>query len=104
MNLTKPLDERERDDLVRALDRGARTGGATFSQLDGLLCAITLAPTRVEPSFWLGGLFGDRGPLFASAQEAEQYLGLVMRHDNAVVAAIVAILKYFMAVAQLVRG
>ena len=88
MELFKPLDDHESTDVARMLDRGARTGGLTFSQFDGLICAISVAPNLVPPSIWLETLFGDEGPPFASLEEAQRYLGLVMRHYNAVVTAI----------------
>ena len=52
---------------------------ASGSMLHGFFTALAVGPLWVAPSNWLKFIWGEKGPVFGSAEEAEHILGLVYR-------------------------
>jgi uncharacterized protein len=76
--LRQPLTESELEELGEFL---ARTQGSMLlPQAHGFLTAIVSAPTTIMPSTWQPMLIGE--PEFETMEEAQHYLGLVMRLYN----------------------
>jgi uncharacterized protein len=83
-----PLTEAERErlgDFLRGLKNPDRL---TLEGLDGLFCALIAGPDTVLPSEYLpvvwGGEMADEDA-FASDAEADELIGLMMRHWNAII-------------------
>lgn len=91
--LNTPLSDQEIDQLNRfLLERlpeeeveGADEGVLDISELDGFLTAIISGPRAIAPSEWLPVVWGQFEPDWASPEEAEAILSLVLRHMNALV-------------------
>lgn len=85
------LSEAELDQLAAILTR-IRESGATealsLESLDGFFCALIASPDAYHPSEYLpvvwGGQVTDHSG-FASLQEADQAISLLMRHWNAII-------------------
>jgi yecA family protein len=86
--LDNALTELERKELARTLERTAQDGGLTFSELDGLVCCLAIGPNMIPPSAWLPLVWGEEGSGFDSIADAQRGYSLVLRHYNAVGAAI----------------
>ena len=60
--------------------------------LDGFLAAIVLTPATIMASRWLPWVWdmdeGEEAPHFESVEEANHFLGLIMRYYNSIVYAI----------------
>jgi uncharacterized protein len=57
------------------------------SELDGFLAGLLVCPDLIMPSEWLPLVWGgdeDADPVFENAHQAEQLMGLVMEHYNAI--------------------
>jgi uncharacterized protein len=59
-----------------------------LSELDGYLAGVLVCPELILPSEWLPGIWGgedeDGAPVFDSADEMQELVGLVMKHYNAI--------------------
>lgn len=59
-----------------------------LSELDGFLAGIVVCPALVMPSEWLPLIWGtddeDAEPVFDSRKDAQETVGLVMKHYNAI--------------------
>lgn len=87
----QPLSDEEIDKLAAFL-AGCGAGRAmNVEELDGFFCALVMGPELIMPSEYLpivlgGG--GDAGPSFASLEEANTVMQLLMRHWNTIAAAV----------------
>ncbi len=89
-----PLSDQEIDQLNRFLlerlpdevAEGADEGVLDISELDGFLTAIISGPRVITPSEWLPVVWGEFEPKWASTEEAEAIVSLVLRHMNGIVA------------------
>ncbi len=93
LDLNAPL----RDDELAALDdhlarlaeriEAARGEEADYvfdvSELDGFIVAVVSSPAPLATEAWLPAVWGGELPAFASEAEAEEVIGLVLRHHNA---------------------
>lgn len=63
-----------------------------LSQLDGFLTGIIVSPDLVTPALWLKQIWagddGDGEPGFEHAGQFQRFIDLVMRHYNAIIAAL----------------
>jgi uncharacterized protein len=84
-----PLSEAELDRLAEFLSSNKNPDALTLEGLDGLFCALIASPERVLPSQYLpmiwGGELADENA-FASEEEANATISLVLRHWNAILA------------------
>ena len=78
-DLSKPLSATELEELVAGLDE---LGGLDIFGLNGLLHAVTVAPSLIPPSVWLPLLFGDGQVEFGKA-----HAQLVLRQYQCIVTA-----------------
>lgn len=53
------------------------------AELDGFMLAVASCPVQLATEEWLPALWDDEPPPFASEAEAEEVIGLVLRHYNA---------------------
>lgn len=53
-----------------------------LSDLDGFLTAIAIGPELIKPSEWLPVVWGDEEPEFATVEEAQAILSLIMARYN----------------------
>jgi uncharacterized protein len=83
-----PLTDAERERLAGFLRGLKNPDRLTLEGLDGLFCALIAGPDAVLPSEYLpvvwGGEMADEDA-FASDAEANELLGLMMRHWNAII-------------------
>ena len=56
----------------------------SLEELDGLICALVTAPVDVPASDWLPAAMGAEVPEWATPDEAQRMIGLLMRHWNTV--------------------
>lgn len=55
----------------------------TLSEIDGLLTAVVIGPAFPPPSQWMPLVWGDEeGPEFASQEQAQRIIRLLMQHMN----------------------
>lgn len=92
-----PLSDQEIDTLNRFMleripeeEAEAATGEVDegvldISELDGFLTAIISGPQTLEPAEWLPVLWGEYEPKWASTEESEAIMSLVLRHMNGIV-------------------
>ncbi len=79
---SEPLTDAELDRLGDFLE-GCKGGKAmNVEQLDGFFAALIAGPETVMPSEYNRELFGGETPEFSSLDEANEILGLMMRHWN----------------------
>ena len=73
---------------ARLLVLPAEGEGMLLSELDGYLAGILVCPDLIPSSEWLTLIWGGEGedmtPPFESAEDLQEFVGLVMRHYNAV--------------------
>lgn len=84
-----PLSNEELDDLDGFLLGLDAEESMTLDMLDGFMHALAIGPQTVMPSRWLPKVWGQaEGPLppAESLDEANHWLGLLMRHFNSIVA------------------
>jgi uncharacterized protein len=62
-------------------------------ELDGYLTGVVVAPSRIPPSRWIGGIWGDEEPVFDNDEQVTAVLGAIMARYNALNAEIDAGLK-----------
>lgn len=79
---TPSLTDEEFDRLSTLLDE-AGPDAMNIEMLDGFFCALICAPDLVSPSEYLPEIWGEDFA-FESEQQANELLGLLMRHWNAV--------------------
>ena len=78
-----PLTLDELDLLDAALlDHGNDDSVLGISELDGFFTALVSGPEAVMPSTWLPELWGGVPPTFASRDEEQAVLSLLLRHMN----------------------
>lgn len=58
-----------------------------ISDLDGFLTAIAVGPARIPSEEWLGVVWGDDAPAFASFEEKQRIVGAILARYNEIVAA-----------------
>ena len=88
-SLNSPLTERELDRLAKFLRKFNGGQAMNLEEVDGLFAALIAGP-EVEPlseylPAVLGGEMSD-APEFATLEEANDILGLLMRHWNGIAA------------------
>ena len=86
----KPLTDAEFDRLGDFLDSFGDEA-MTLEELDGFFCALISGPDTILPSEYLPEVFGGGlGESFANAEEADEILGLLLRHWNTIATALAA--------------
>ncbi len=55
-----------------------------LSEFDGLVAGVAVSPALILPSEWLPLIWGEDGPVFDSGRQANEILGLIQGHYNAV--------------------
>lgn len=90
MNLPNYLTNKEYDELDEFLAVKAEPMGGIpgLSWLDGFLAAIAVTPKKIDPDEWLASVWGygegnEESP-FASSDEANYFIGLVMKQYNGI--------------------
>jgi len=87
-NLDEPLSDSELDRLDSFLSHVAGGEIPNFEAFDGFITALAVCPEVVRPSEFLtvllSGASEDDDLAFDGKDEAEEFMGLVMRHWNAV--------------------
>ena len=86
---TRPLADTELDRLGDLLMRCKGGKAMNLEELDGFFCALIAGPDTVMPSEYYPEVFG--GELsealdFANRDDANEILGLLMRHWNTIAA------------------
>jgi uncharacterized protein len=96
-HLDTPLSDQEIDTLNRFMleripEEAAESATAQvdegildISELDGFLTAIVSGPQTLESSQWMPVLWGEFEPEWASTEEAESMMSLLLRHMNGIV-------------------
>lgn len=83
----QPLTDTELDRLEEVLERCDDHGAMSIEELDGFFAALIAGPEIVPPSEYLpeifGGDWGNSGA-FRDLEEANEILGLLMRHWNTI--------------------
>jgi uncharacterized protein len=85
----EPLTEAELDRLEEFLDGCAGGNAMNIEELDGFFAALVAGPEIVLPSEYLPEVFGvdmSDTNVFASLEEANEILALLMRHWNKIAA------------------
>jgi uncharacterized protein len=93
----KALSEAELDRLAEFLDSLKNPDAMDLETLDGFFCALIAGPEIVMPSEYLPAIWGGELPdenAFASIEEANAILQLIMRHWNAIIAELEAEIVY----------
>lgn len=98
-NLSEPLDNEELARLDEFLlnrisdEAGDRLAAADddegildVSELDGFLTALVSSPNVIVPSRWLPAMWGVEEPVWESADQFQEVFGLIVRHQNSIVA------------------
>lgn len=93
MNPTLPLSDAEIDELDDFLmSEGMPENSMDISTLDGFFAALVLNPDIIMPSEYLPWIWdmeeGEDAPAFASLEQANHILELIMRYYNGVLTAI----------------
>lgn len=75
--------------LLNRIDDDADTEGLDegildISELDGFLTAVVSGPVVLVPSRWLPAMWGDFEPVWASADEFQRFMSLLMQHSNSI--------------------
>jgi uncharacterized protein len=84
----QPLSEAELDRLAAFLNGIENETALSLEGMDGLFCALIASPARVMPSEYLPIIWGGELPdanAFASLEDANATLSLVMRHWNSII-------------------
>ncbi len=84
-HLNRFLLERIPEEEIDGIAEDADEGVLDISELDGFLTAIISGPRSMEPSEWLPVLWGEYEPKWASVEESEAIISLVLRHMNGIV-------------------
>ena len=88
-SISVPLSATELDELDRFLSSDATGDEAMMMDtLDGYLTAIVIGPTTLPASRWISGIWGmkeEDAPNFASAEQAERVMTLILRHMNSII-------------------
>ncbi|MDD5248499.1 MAG: UPF0149 family protein [Rhodocyclaceae bacterium] len=89
MDLTKPLSDKEFEELERFLMSDATLEESLdISMLDGFFTALIIGPNMVMPKQWLPHVWGETGGqsmTWESTQQAGHMTELVMRHMNDII-------------------
>ena len=78
-----PLSEAEFDRLDDILSIN-EDGGLTVEGVDGLFAALVCSPVPAQPGEWLPVVWGGDPPQWATVEEAQEAMGLLMRMWNQV--------------------
>lgn len=93
-----PLTPEELDFLDAALlDHGNDDSVLGISELDGFFTALVSGPEAVMPSTWLPELWGGVPPTFASRDEEQAVLSLLLRHMNDIASLLITQPEHFTA-------
>ncbi len=87
--LDEPLSDAELDELEAFLASDAVPQDCMdLEMLDGYLAAVVSGPEAIQPSEWLPGVWSEGGkaasPAYASSEQAQRILGLILRHQNGI--------------------
>jgi uncharacterized protein len=83
-DLSQPLDDAELEELQQILASRGDGDGLLLDGVHGLVSAIIIGPRAVEPEQWLPLIIDDGRP-FASVEQAEEAVRLMLRLYNMVV-------------------
>src|SRR5450756_2880014 len=91
-----PLTNRKIKELDAFLLAGDSLENAMdVSTLDGFLCAVISGPKVVMPSEWMRWIWdmdeGEQSPEFASENQAQRILSLLIRHANDIALTLIAV-------------
>ena len=75
------IDRIPEDEVEGVVDEGI----LDISELDGFLTAIISGPLAINPSEWLPVVWGAYEPQWASSEESEAIVALILRHMNTIV-------------------
>jgi uncharacterized protein len=81
--MTSPVDLEALDQFL--LSDVPPDNSMGLSGLDGFLTGILVGPEQIMPSEWLPRIWGDEEPVFDSAEQAQEVLGLIMGRYNEIV-------------------
>jgi uncharacterized protein len=85
--LDRPLDDAELDRLSDLLDALPSEDAMSLEGMDGFFSALICAPQAVSMGLafeYVWGVGSDDEPAFADAAEVSEFMGLAMRHWNAI--------------------
>jgi uncharacterized protein len=80
------LSEAEIEQLADRLEASTDPEGLTLEGVDGLFCALIASPRTVMPNEYLPAIFGSEQSAFASVDDANATIGLLMRYWNSIIA------------------
>lgn len=83
-NLQTPLSENERDQLQSYLEQFPTENINNIEMLDGFFTALICGPDMVVPSEYLAEIWGEQDSAFKDIDDAQVFLGLTLRHWNAI--------------------
>lgn len=83
--LNRFLLERIHEEEAEAAPGEIDEGVLDISELDGFLTSIVSGPRLLMPSEWLPVVWGDFEPEWASAEESERIITMLLRHLNGIV-------------------
>lgn len=87
----QPLDEADFDRLEELLETDVFAGDAYgLDEIQAMLCAVVSGPTPVMPSVWLPEILGEPGLGAADDPRVQETIGLLMRLNNDIAAALLA--------------
>jgi uncharacterized protein len=84
-DLNQPLEDTELEELQQILGSRGDGDGLLLDGVHGLISALIIGPQAVEPEQWLPLIIDDGRP-FASVEQAEHSVRLMLRLYNMVVA------------------
>jgi len=79
----KPLNDAECERLGAFLGKSKKRGAMNLEELDGFFTALICGPELVMSSEYAPHIYGGE-PRFETLEEAQDIIGLVMRHWNAI--------------------
>jgi uncharacterized protein len=79
-----PLTDAELDRLGDFLNAGESDNAMNIEELDGFFAALIAGPETVMPSEYYPEVFGGEMSYFETPEEANEILGLLMRHWNGI--------------------
>jgi uncharacterized protein len=83
-DLAQPLSDDDLDELNEILQQRGDGHGIGLDALHGLFSALAAGPDSVPPEEWMPHVVDDGRP-FASVEQAERALGLILRLNNTVI-------------------
>ena len=90
----KPGVDDKRIDLIQNfLDSVPKA--MNFEHIDGFFCALICGPEPVPPGEFLPHIFGGQMPVFASAEQANEIMDILLEHWNYIAEALAGGISYY---------